>query len=289
MHGVCVWGTFAHMSTVTALHGSVVSKRYTGLHLSATTITTHPPTRHANANAVATIVRWIAHRAASVWTLVAFQRKPHQATLNPPTRFINGSTTRNIIVRVANGIIVCESNNNIGTHSILVSIPQCYTHSATISILQCDIRNMLGNNGRCGIRCWKIPNSHDVACEMPFIYGIVGTTLVFCLRGFSSIHSNLHIFIEQRPQLPALLCMGITAGVFGTYFLYCAFDSCGDNKALAVIISYCVPVVIVSLLSYFVLGEQYNLYAVLGVMMIVASVLLIDVLGIDSVVVANQQ
>lgn len=113
------------------------------------------------------------------------------------------------------------------------------------------------------------------------LYGIVGSSLVFYLRGLPTVQSNIITFARDRPQLLALLCAGVTAGVFGTYFLYCAFDSCGDNKALAVSINYCVPIVIVALLSYFVLGERYNAYAVMGVVMILAGVLLIDVLGVE--------
>ena len=122
---------------------------------------------------------------------------------------------------------------------------------------------------------------HSTLLVKSLLYGIVGSALVLYLRGLSTVQSNIITFVKDRPQLLALLCAGVTAGVFGTYFLYCSFDSCGENKALAVIISYCVPVVIVALLSYFALGERYNAYAVLGVVMILAGVLLIDVLGVE--------
>jgi drug/metabolite transporter (DMT)-like permease len=78
---------------------------------------------------------------------------------------------------------------------------------------------------------------HTTLLVKSLMYGIVGSALVLYLRGLSTVQSNIITFARDRPKLLALLCAGVTAGVFGTYFLYCAFDSCGDNKAPAVIIS----------------------------------------------------
>lgn len=75
----------------------------------------------------------------------------------------------------------------------------------------------------------------------------------------------------------------MVCGLFGTYFAYCAYRCSGANRGLAVIISYCVPVVVVAVLSYFFLHEQYNRYAVAGVAMIVGGVYLIDRKGVAGV------
>ena len=114
------------------------------------------------------------------------------------------------------------------------------------------------------------------------IYGVAGTLFVLLFKGWRKLYTDTRTFIRVRPWLFVVLVIGVSIGIFGTYFMYCAFDQCGDNKALAVIISYCVPVVVVSLLSYFVLGERYNAYAVLGVVLIVAGVLVIDLLGVEA-------
>ena len=84
--------------------------------------------------------------------------------------------------------------------------------------------------------------------------------------------------------------MAVSIGVLGVYSMYCAFDQCGNNKALAIIISYCVPSVIVMALSIFVLHETYNIYAYIGVLCIIVGVILIDGYGIyssDSTMVHN--
>ena len=87
-------------------------------------------------------------------------------------------------------------------------------------------------------------------------------------------------FARDRPQLLALLCASVIFGLCGTYFSYRAYRSCGANKGIAIIISYGVPVVIVTLLTYLFLHERYNGWAGLGVLMILGGVVVIDQLGV---------
>ena len=114
------------------------------------------------------------------------------------------------------------------------------------------------------------------------VYGIAGTVFLLVYKGAPALYTDTVDFARERPWLFALMCGAVAIGTLGAYYMYCSFDQCGDNKALAIILSYCVPLISVVFLSYFVLGERYNLYAVLGVAMIVGGVLVIDLLGADS-------
>ena len=105
--------------------------------------------------------------------------------------------------------------------------------------------------------------------------------MLLALKGPQFLRDDTLAFAREKPLLLLLFCLVVSLGSFGAYFAYCAFDQCGDNKALAIIISYCVPSVIVALLSYFVLNETYNWVACLGVIMIIAGVLLIDIYGVN--------
>ena len=88
------------------------------------------------------------------------------------------------------------------------------------------------------------------------IYGVIGMSFVLLMRGFESIQKDTEEFINEKPKLFALFCAGIVAGLFGTYFAYRSFESCGENKGLAVIITYCVPVVVALAMSYTLLNEK---------------------------------
>lgn len=114
------------------------------------------------------------------------------------------------------------------------------------------------------------------------LYGVAGTAFVVVLAGgFSNAVRNVVDFARTAPRVFTVQVASVLVGVLGTYFAYRAFACCGDHKGLAVIISYCVPVVIVATLSYLVLRERYNGYALLGVMCVVGGVILIDYCGIE--------
>jgi drug/metabolite transporter (DMT)-like permease len=114
------------------------------------------------------------------------------------------------------------------------------------------------------------------------LFGVAGAIFLFCLRGYDSLESDLEQFASSKPELFALHCVTVSLGLLGTYFAYRAFGSCGQNKGIAIIIAYCVPVVIVAFASYMFLDEKYNRFAVLGILLILGGVLVIDIYGINS-------
>ena len=114
-------------------------------------------------------------------------------------------------------------------------------------------------------------------------YGLFGVIFLCTLKGSSFLFKDLAQFIKERPYFLMFFCFVMSLGAIGVYFMYCAFQSCGKNKALAIIISYCVPSIIVALLSYLVLKESYNLYALVGVILILSGVVLIDVYGTNAI------
>lgn len=112
-------------------------------------------------------------------------------------------------------------------------------------------------------------------------YGISGALLLLVLKGPQYLYNDIVSFVHEKPLFFALFCLVVSLGSLGVYSMYCAFQACGNNKALAIIISYCVPSVIVATLSYFVLKETYNWCACVGVLMIIAGVIMIDVYGVN--------
>ena len=122
---------------------------------------------------------------------------------------------------------------------------------------------------------------HSALLTKFILYGLSGTMLLLLLKGPQFLYNDMCQFAQERPGLLAVFGLVVSAGSLGVYCMYCAFDQCGDNKALAIIISYCVPSVIVALLSYSVLKESYNWCACVGAVMILLGVLMIDVYGVN--------
>ena len=120
---------------------------------------------------------------------------------------------------------------------------------------------------------------HSALLAKYVCYGLFGVLFLWVLKGGSFLYDDLTGFIRERPLFLMFFCLTMSLGAIGAYFMYCAFQSCGNNKALAIIIIYCVPSIIVSLLSYFVLKESYNMHALAGVVLIVSGVILIDGYG----------
>lgn len=112
-------------------------------------------------------------------------------------------------------------------------------------------------------------------------YCLTGILFLLALKGPTFLYNDVTSFVQERPRLFLGFCLALALGSTGSYFLYCAFNQCANNKALAIIISYCVPSVIVALLSYFFLKESYNWCACVGVVLILAGVIIIDVYGVS--------
>lgn len=125
---------------------------------------------------------------------------------------------------------------------------------------------------------------HGALLAKYICYGIFGVLFLVCLKGRTFLYNDLAAFSQERPTFLAFFCLAMSLGAIGAYFMYCAFQQCGSNKAIAIIISYCVPSVIVAILSYVVLKESYNMFAILGMLMIVGGVVLIDVYGTHTLV-----
>ena len=113
-------------------------------------------------------------------------------------------------------------------------------------------------------------------------YGLSGALLLLVLKGPRYLYNDVLFFVQQKPLFFAMFCLVVSIGSLGVYSMYYAFQICGNNKATAIIISYCVPSIIVAVLSYFVLKERYNWCACIGVLMIIVGVLLIDVYGVNN-------
>jgi len=113
------------------------------------------------------------------------------------------------------------------------------------------------------------------------IYGVGGLILVLILKGYTPLKTEITTFIKEKPKIVGLLCGCVVVGLMGTYFAFKSYVVCREYKGLAVIIAYCVPVIIITIISYVFLKERYNLYAILGILMILGGVLIIDLLGID--------
>ena len=117
------------------------------------------------------------------------------------------------------------------------------------------------------------------------LYGLVG--MILLLINFKKIKEGLHDFTKTKTKSFILLILAIIVGSLGTYFMYRAFNICGENKAIVISISYCVPVLFVVLLAYLFLGERLNLYAILGIILIVLGVLVIKIKGTTQVKVSK--
>ena len=125
-------------------------------------------------------------------------------------------------------------------------------------------------------------NMYGALCVKYALYGIGGTAfLVLLLGGWSALKNHVVEFVHTHPRTFVIEVVAVLGGLVGTYFMYKAFRCCGSNKALAVIISYCVPVIVVAILSYVFLKERFNKYAILGVLLILTGVICIDYYGID--------
>jgi len=122
---------------------------------------------------------------------------------------------------------------------------------------------------------------HSALLTKFILYGLSGAVLLLLLKGPHFLYDDLCRFTQEKPWLLAVFGLVVSFGSLGVYFMYCAFDQCGNNKALAIIISYCVPSVIVAILSYSVLKESYNWLACVGAVMILFGVLLIDIYGVN--------
>ena len=114
-------------------------------------------------------------------------------------------------------------------------------------------------------------------------YCLTGLLFLMALKGPTFLYNDIASFVHERPRLFAGFCLALALGSIGSYFMYYAFDQCGNNKALAIIIGYCVPSVIVALLSYFFLKESYNWCACAGVVLILSGVILINVYGVSPI------
>jgi drug/metabolite transporter (DMT)-like permease len=114
------------------------------------------------------------------------------------------------------------------------------------------------------------------------VYGSAGLFLI--LLKYNKVSEGLHKLANYKTKQFLLLIVAVLIGTMGTYFMYCAFDICGDNKNVVLIIAYCVPVLVIALLTYFFLGETLNFYAVIGILLIVLGVLLIKLKGTKPVI-----
>lgn len=114
------------------------------------------------------------------------------------------------------------------------------------------------------------------------VYGLAG--IILMLLKYNKVSEGIHKLANYKTKPFLLLIISVFIGAIGTYFMYCAFDICGYNKNVVLIIAYCVPVLVITLLTYFLLGETLNFYAVIGILMIVLGVLLIKLKGTTPVI-----
>ena len=138
-----------------------------------------------------------------------------------------------------------------------------------------------------GASLWGIMGIAESVCgqfNMPgalftkyIMYSLPG--VAFLLWKKQQVTNGLVQLATKQTTAYILLIMGIFVGCLGTFCVYKAFETCGLNKGRVLVISYCVPVIIMVTLSYFLLGEKYNTYALLGIIMIVAGVLIIKLKG----------
>jgi drug/metabolite transporter (DMT)-like permease len=113
------------------------------------------------------------------------------------------------------------------------------------------------------------------------VLGACAVIILPAIAGARELGTSLAEFYTQRPNLFALQCFAGVLYFVGVYWAYCAFQVCGQHKALVIVISYCAPVLVAILLSYAVLGERYNRYAILGSALVLSGVAVINRWGIE--------
>ena len=109
------------------------------------------------------------------------------------------------------------------------------------------------------------------------VYGTVG--LIFLFSRYRKITEGLGKIVLNKPKSMALLIFGILAGTLGTYLVYCAYDICGKNKNIVIIIAYTFNVLVISVLSYFFLDEKLNNYALMGIFCILLGICILEYKG----------
>ena len=114
------------------------------------------------------------------------------------------------------------------------------------------------------------------------VYGILGWLVLFAFTtDLGLVWRNFLSYTKNHHSLCLLNVFSIFLGAFGTFAMYCAFKECGSNKAIVIIIAYCIPVIVVFLLSYFVMKETYNIFALFGILSIIVGVLIINYYGVQ--------
>ena len=127
----------------------------------------------------------------------------------------------------------------------------------------------------------RIGISESWGSEIRGVLGACALLVLPAVAGTRELGTSLLEFYSQRPNLFALQCVAGVLYFLGVYWAYCAFQVCGQHKALVIVISYCAPALVAILLSYTALGERYNRYAILGSAMVLSGVAVINSWGIE--------
>jgi len=112
-------------------------------------------------------------------------------------------------------------------------------------------------------------NKYQLVFLLKFIFGGFGALILFLI-----FNNKLKIDIynqENKKAIGLILLSSISSLMLGHYFFYKALSK-SKYTSLVVLISYVLPLIVISILSYFMLNEKINRGMVFGMMVCIVGI-----------------
>lgn len=124
-------------------------------------------------------------------------------------------------------------------------------------------------------------NFHGSLFIKCLVFGIAG--LVLLAFTYNKTISGIKKLIKFETKAFILFIIFAFLGAIGTYCVFMSFQRCGKNKGISIIVATGVPVIVVVLGSHFFLKEKINIFAIIGILMMVGGIILIRLKGSNPV------